>query len=330
MGHQPAERADAQPVAGGAVGAGVGEEPADHARAPGRPGACRPRPRHAPERGDQDQRPPVAQIGCGAVDARWRGRGSSEVMTRPSSPGPHGPLRAVPRRVGCGAPGLPYRGRGHEGSDEFDAFYKDARDRLLLQTYALTGDLPGRPARGPGRVRRGLAPLAQGLAARGPGGWVAAAGLDPRPAPPQRPALAPGEGRWTPSVTRHPRRARQAAGHPAQGAAAHPPHPVSMDEHGPRGRAPPGRRRARAAVARPRVRHAPRRATTAIRGALEALARRTSRPTSAGRAPRSSGGPARRAGAYRTPVVGAAGAVAALVVPAALVTDAAGGVRPHA
>ena len=26
--------------------------------------------------------------------------------------------------------------------DEFDAFYKDARDRLLLQTYALTGDLP--------------------------------------------------------------------------------------------------------------------------------------------------------------------------------------------
>lgn len=26
--------------------------------------------------------------------------------------------------------------------DDFDAFYKDARDRLLLQTYALTGDLP--------------------------------------------------------------------------------------------------------------------------------------------------------------------------------------------
>lgn len=26
--------------------------------------------------------------------------------------------------------------------DEFDAFYKNARDRLLLQTYALTGDLP--------------------------------------------------------------------------------------------------------------------------------------------------------------------------------------------
>lgn len=24
----------------------------------------------------------------------------------------------------------------------FDAFYKDARDRLLLQTFALTGDLP--------------------------------------------------------------------------------------------------------------------------------------------------------------------------------------------
>ncbi|MFL6001309.1 MAG: hypothetical protein ACJ72P_00720 [Nocardioides sp.] len=27
-------------------------------------------------------------------------------------------------------------------ADEFDAFYKDARSRLLLQTYALTGDLP--------------------------------------------------------------------------------------------------------------------------------------------------------------------------------------------
>ena len=25
--------------------------------------------------------------------------------------------------------------------DEFDAFYKDARGRLLLQTYALTGDV---------------------------------------------------------------------------------------------------------------------------------------------------------------------------------------------
>ncbi len=25
--------------------------------------------------------------------------------------------------------------------NEFDAFYKDARERLLLQTFALTGDL---------------------------------------------------------------------------------------------------------------------------------------------------------------------------------------------
>ena len=48
--------------------------------------------------------------------------------------------------------------------DEFDAFYKDARARLLLQTYALTGDLAGVPGRGPRRVRRRLAPLAQGLA----------------------------------------------------------------------------------------------------------------------------------------------------------------------
>jgi DNA-directed RNA polymerase specialized sigma24 family protein len=30
----------------------------------------------------------------------------------------------------------------HQGPDEFDAFYKAARGRLLVQTYALTGDLP--------------------------------------------------------------------------------------------------------------------------------------------------------------------------------------------
>jgi hypothetical protein len=30
----------------------------------------------------------------------------------------------------------------HSDPEAFDAFYKDARDRLLLQTYALTGDLP--------------------------------------------------------------------------------------------------------------------------------------------------------------------------------------------
>lgn len=30
----------------------------------------------------------------------------------------------------------------HSDPEGFDAFYKDARDRLLLQTYALTGDLP--------------------------------------------------------------------------------------------------------------------------------------------------------------------------------------------
>ena len=29
-----------------------------------------------------------------------------------------------------------------QGSEEFDSFYKSARGRLLVQTYALTGDLP--------------------------------------------------------------------------------------------------------------------------------------------------------------------------------------------
>ena len=46
VGHQPGQRAHPQPVAGRPVGAGVGEEPADHAERPGRPAGCRPPRRH--------------------------------------------------------------------------------------------------------------------------------------------------------------------------------------------------------------------------------------------------------------------------------------------
>ena len=78
--------------------------------------------------------------------------------------------------------------------DAFDAFYKDARDRLLLQTYALTGDLPASRTAVRGLLRRGLAPLAQGLAAGRPGGLGASARLGARAAPAHRPALAPRQG----------------------------------------------------------------------------------------------------------------------------------------
>src|SRR5919112_4578421 len=42
----------------------------------------------------------------------------------------------------CAGP-APSRNLGRmRAPDDFDAFYKDARSRLLLQAYALTGDLP--------------------------------------------------------------------------------------------------------------------------------------------------------------------------------------------
>ena len=106
--------------------------------------------------------------------------------------------------------------------DAFDAFYKDARDRLLLQTYALTGDLTASRTAVRGLLRRRLAPLAQDRAARRPGGLGAPARLGARAAPAHRPALAPRQGP-RPRGHAHAGRARQAAAHPAQDAAAHPP-----------------------------------------------------------------------------------------------------------
>ncbi len=65
------------------------------------------------------------------------------VMATPVSPGsvaaPGSPRRAPEFRV---APPVPYLGVVMRNPDAFDAFYKTSRDRLLLQTYALTGDLP--------------------------------------------------------------------------------------------------------------------------------------------------------------------------------------------
>ena len=94
--------------------------------------------------------------------------------------------------------------------DEFDAFYKDARDRLLLADLRADRRPARRAHRGARRVRRRLAPLAQGRPARRPRGLGPAARARPRPAPAHRPPLAPRQGprRRGPG---HPRRARQAA-----------------------------------------------------------------------------------------------------------------------
>ena len=131
--------------------------------------------------------------------------------------------------AGVTGPHVPWT--GHEGPRPSSTRSTvDARDRLLHQTYALTGDLPGVAQRGAGRVRRRLAPLAQGVAARGPRGLGPAAGLAARAAPAHRPASGTAT-RARPRGPRDPRRPRQAQPRPAQGAAAHPAHPAArMDD----------------------------------------------------------------------------------------------------
>ena len=90
----------------------------------------------------------------------------------------------------------------------FDAFYKDARERLLLQTYALTGDLPARA-----RAVRDAFVIAwhhwRKVSRReDPEAWTPAARLGARPAPAHRPPLAPREDD-RPRGPRDPRRARR-------------------------------------------------------------------------------------------------------------------------
>ena len=84
--------------------------------------------------------------------------------------------------------------------DEFDAFYKDARDRLLLQTYALTGDLPASRSARPRLVHRRLAPLAQDL----PACPTRRAGPARTPGRTRSGATPPGSGTATGASTRTP------------------------------------------------------------------------------------------------------------------------------
>ncbi len=159
MAHQPGEGAGLQAGARLAVRAAVGEEPAgdadrgaDQQRRGGRTGAT--------ERRDEDQGPTGREV---VAD----GRAGAAVGTRADlrEQRSHGPaiftrdralLRCVPapvRSVGLRSStvGRPlHHGRlprpdgcwtSMKDPEQFDAFYKDARERLLVQTYALTGDL---------------------------------------------------------------------------------------------------------------------------------------------------------------------------------------------
>ena len=203
--------------------------------------------------------------------------------------------------------------------DQFDAFYKDARDRLLLQTYALTGDLPAR-GRGPRLVRGGLAPLAQGLPPRGPRGVGPPARLVPRAAPPHRPACGTATRAWTRDPV-HPRRAGQAAGDPAQVLLLAQLASVSMADMAREvgvTRVEAERQLQTASAQFAVQRGVP---TTSIRPLFEALRAHVGE----GRWPRAS--IIRRAGAARRrthTAVGAVAAVAALVLTGSLVFDAAG------
>ena len=319
MRQQPAERADAQPVARRAVGAGVGEEPADDAdrqadhQRRGRGG-------HAAEQGDRDQR----ATRCRGVGAALRAgsaaevdRGSSEVMVRPSSPAAgagSGASHAESARIG-GARG--YRGRRHDGAPTSStSSTRTSARRLLLLTYCLTGDLPASRA----AVRDAFVVAWHH--------WRKVSRLEDPEA-------------W---VRAHACRARRSAGTPRScGTARRASTPRSRRTLDALGRLPitqrrvllltelttllagrrwparsgsPGPRPSASCRPRPPVRAAPRgRRPPSVRGAARAGPRRTSRPA-AGRGPRSSGAPAppaavphrrsasprrRRAGRHRHP-----------------------------
>ena len=174
--------------------------------------------------------------------------------------------------------------------DEFDAFYKETRSRLLLQTYALTGDLPASRSAVRDTFVVAWHHWREDLPAGRPRELGPPARLVPRAAPPHRAHLAPRQGPG-PGGEGHPRGPREAPGRAAQGAAADPPGQRQHGRHGPRGRAPPRRGRAGAADRDRPVRGPPRRRDHQHPPALRAAAR-ADRERDAGRARRSSAGPA--------------------------------------
>ena len=212
VGHQPGQRAHPQPVPRGAVRAGVGQEPAGDSERQADQERARRRGGAAEAGASEHQRAPVAQVGraprptggCGRASARsW-----SDHLRRAAAVGRR--CHADSARIGAVAATVDAR---HARSPTSSTFYKDVRARLLLQTYALTGDLHA------ARVRcatRWSWPGTTG--ARCPGSTsrrtTSAPRCGPRPAPQHRAAVAPAEGhrRRDPG---HARRPRQAARPPS-------------------------------------------------------------------------------------------------------------------
>ena len=123
----------------------------------------------------------------------WQQRGHDRPIVdprgrAPSAPTPIGSHPPLPTVDWC-----PMR-----EPDEFDAFYKDARDAAAAADVRADRRPPRLAQGGPRRVRRRLAPLAQGVAPRGPRGRRPPARLAARAAPAHRPGLAPREATSTP------------------------------------------------------------------------------------------------------------------------------------
>ena len=325
VGHQPGQRAHPEPVARGAVRARVGEEPAGHPerqadqqRAGRRGGAGQRAPgarAGAGGAGRAGAPPPTG--GCGRASARslshhLRGRGTPYVAATPTpanrahewAPSGRGRYRGRPcpphdvlRLPRCAPPpnnaaGTPEKlmprtlPRSNPRSPEgFEAFYKDVRGRLLLQSYALTGDLLAaqRAVRDAMVVAwhhwRKVSRLEEPEDYVRPLAWTRAQRRSTRP------LVGPAEGhrRRDPG---HARRAREAVHHPAQGAPADPPDRAPDRPHGARGRhhprqLPSGSCRRRARTSPCTARSRPPRS--------EACSRRSRRhwSRSAGRGPRS-------------------------------------------
>ena len=179
-------------------------------------------------------------------------------MTGSSSPG-RPPRSGLPRRApragrpcerDCGATHVgvrlvllriaSYRGRAMSDAERFDAFYADDPRPAAgprLRPHRRPSRLAQRRAR---HLHRRLAPLVEGQASRRPGGVGAPARVEPRPAPPHRPHLAP-RPRLDPGLRATLDALAQAARDVSQGAAADPAHRDVTAGDGPRGRPAPGR-----------------------------------------------------------------------------------------
>ena len=204
---QPGEGAHPHAVAGRAVHAGVGDEPADHPhreqhdeRGEGGRGTAEGR--------DQHERPRAGSVGPGGVGTGEERRHGRSIITRCPPP------TALPRRprTMCAPCATPVPWTGHEEP-------RDLRRLLRRDTHAPAARgvrphrrRPGRPGRRAGRLRGHVAPLAQGRAPRRPRRLHPPDRLPPGPAPAHRPDLAPRQVPG-PRGPHHPRRAVQA--HPA-------------------------------------------------------------------------------------------------------------------